>query len=145
MKLCGHSDAGSATVYVIGGCLLVGLVALLPISSGSVALARHRAAVAADAAALAGAGTADAGELADLTAATGAGLVERGCRRAAGVARADRAVLTSCVVIPCARGAESLQVEVRVEVAWVGLTLPGSGVEMPARAGDARCLPKSPP
>lgn len=144
--MSGRRDSGSASIYVLAGCLLIGLLALVPTITGAAAFSRHRAAVAADAAALAAAHTADADQLADAAPAARGDLTARGCARAAAVAAAVNARLASCRTIRCAGGAESVQVELRVELRLAGLPLPtGSQVAAVARAGAAVCRSNLPP
>jgi secretion/DNA translocation related TadE-like protein len=78
-----REDAGFATVAVAGLALVLMAVTGLVASLGAVAVARHRAAAAADLAALAAAQHA---------------LDGTGCARAASVARAQGAELESCDV-----------------------------------------------
>ena len=77
------TDRGSATVWVVVACLVTWSVATLALSIGGVVEARHRAASAADLAALAGARSLAEG-------------VGDPCAEAARVAAATRARLVAC-------------------------------------------------
>jgi secretion/DNA translocation related TadE-like protein len=98
------ADDGAGTVLALGlvavvGCLLAACVAL-----GSAVVARHRAAAAADLAALAAA---------DRTLGRASGLP---CPAAGAVATADDATVTSCAVAP--DGSVTVEVAVRLPRPW---------------------------
>ncbi len=111
-------ENGSATVYVLALVLVLGVAATLVSALGLAAVARHRAAAAADGAALAGALALGAGTPA--------------CRAARRVAVASGALLRACVV-------DSATVTVAVEVVT---RLPGApSVLALARAAPRRLDP----
>lgn len=107
---------GASTIWVLAAMSLVLLVGLVAVFVGSACVARHRAESAADLAALAGAARSAAGGT-------------DGCARAAGIAAANGARLSSCLVI----GGDVL---VTVHVAPVGL---------PEHLGDARAQARAGP
>jgi len=78
-----RTESGSATIYVLVAVAVLALAACLGVADGIAAVARHRAEVAADAAALAAAGDVASGPAA-------------ACAAAARLARADGATLTDC-------------------------------------------------
>lgn len=82
----GRGEDGASTIWVIATMGLVLLTGLVGVFVGAACLARHRADVAADLAALAGAARATVGRT-------------DGCARAAAVAAANGGTLTSCAVI----------------------------------------------
>lgn len=78
-------DRGSATVWLVGLAALIGLATTVGVVHGSAVLARHRAEVAADLAALAGAVEVSVGE-------------DRPCTAAARIAERNGGRLTACTV-----------------------------------------------
>ncbi len=80
------SDAGVATVFACAACVVLLALAGLAVQLGAVLLARHRAQVAADLAALAGAALVLRGE-------------QAACNRAIELVYANKAELVSCEVI----------------------------------------------
>jgi secretion/DNA translocation related TadE-like protein len=113
-------DRGSATVWVLVLAAVLGLVAAASVLVGVAVVARHRAASAADLAALAAAGRAVTGD-------------PSACATAADVARANAAELTACHVGPGAI--------VEVEVA-IAVRLGGAGVH--TAVGRSRAGPVVP-
>jgi secretion/DNA translocation related TadE-like protein len=100
------ADGGSASVWVVVAGLLVLLAASVVVARTEAVLARHRAGVAADLAALAGAGQ------------IGLRPPEELCSRAATVAAADGARITSCTADVSANGRSgTVLVTVAVDVA----------------------------
>lgn len=115
-----YGERGSATVYVLAGCLLLVALMLVIGSAGQARVARHQAQAAADLAALAA-----AAQLATSPRAA--------CWQAERVARANHAVLRACLPDPT-----GIDVRVQVEgpplrLAWPRGTLPGARAW--ARAG----------
>ncbi|MDQ6937644.1 MAG: flp pilus-assembly TadE/G-like family protein [Actinomycetota bacterium] len=118
-----RGDRGAASLWVLGAGVLVLTTALLVATRTAAVTARHRAGTAADLAALAAAG--QIGRTADSAAI---------CRRAAEIAQADGARLTTCTAQLAADGRSGT---VRVEVT-ISLRLAGLGprpVSARARAG----------
>jgi secretion/DNA translocation related TadE-like protein len=109
------SDQGSGTVMMLGICMLALMCVAVLGLWGEAAVARHRAAAAADLAALSAAGT-------------------RSCSRAAGITSRNRAVLVRCQIGP---GGES-EVTVMIRLSF-GRT------EVRARAGVIRDVAGSKP
>jgi secretion/DNA translocation related TadE-like protein len=81
---CGAGERGSASIWVLAGAGLAGLVAAVAVLRGNAVLARHRAEGAADLSALAAAG--------HIGVDTGA------CAAAADIAAANGATVVSCTV-----------------------------------------------
>jgi secretion/DNA translocation related TadE-like protein len=117
------SDRGAATVYVVSAIAVLAAVTALGLVAAEVAVARQRAAAAADLSALAAAGWARGGSAGDAAV----------CQVAARVAAAQRARLERCVVT--ADG--TTRVRTAVEPGpWLGMlaTLGGRGRPVVARA-----------
>jgi secretion/DNA translocation related TadE-like protein len=119
------AERGSATVWVVVVGLLVLLAASVVVARTEAVLARHRAGVAADLAALAAAGQ------------IGLRPREELCSRAATVAAADGASVTSCTAELSADGRSGT---VRVTVA-VDVSLPFVGHQQAHAAARAARLP----
>ena len=101
-----RDPAGSATVLVLAGCLLVGSAAAVTAATGEAVLTRHRAFAAADAAALAAAA-------ADL------GSPAQACAASARAAAGDGARLQACSLVD---GTATVTVTVRAPgwLLWLG-------------------------
>ena len=112
-------DTGSATLWVVVAMAVVVAVAAGCVAVGTVVVARHRADIAADAAALAAAGAVLDGQAA-------------ACTAAAAIARLDGALLTRCGL-----DGAGAQVEVR-------LSLPGGLGRFGTAVGQARAGPAPP-
>lgn len=110
-------QAGSATVWVLALAVLLTATSGLVLVVGSVSVARHRAAVAADQAALAAAAALARGDPGP-------------CRAAARLSDANRAELVACGVR--SRGVVEVAVRLPRVLPW-----PGSDVVVRARAGPA--------
>ena len=115
-----RQERGSATVWVLVLAAVLGLVAAASVLVGVAVVARHRAASAADLAALAAAGRAVTGD-------------PSACEAAVDVALANAAELTGCRVEP----GSVVQVEVAVPVRLGGLG-------MHTAVGRARAGPVAP-
>jgi secretion/DNA translocation related TadE-like protein len=120
MTPSGSGERGSATVWMLALCGVLGVVGAAAVLTGAAVVARHRATAAADLAALAAAGRAVAGDAGP-------------CVAAQEVAAANAAELTSCTV-----GAGAVvEVAVRIRVRLGGL-----GVHWAtARAGAGPVVP----
>lgn len=117
----GDRERGGATVVLLATGLVLVIVGLFGAAVGSAWLARQRVRVAADLAALAGAGQAVYG-------------VDTACLRAAQIADRNGAVLTTCAL-----DGLDVTVSVRVEIEpWPGLTRSSTAT---ARAGPVRVEP----
>jgi secretion/DNA translocation related TadE-like protein len=113
-----RDDAGSATIWMVAVIAVVAMVTGVVLSVGTVMVERHRAAIAADEAALAVAAAA-------LDGATGA------CARGSQIARLDGAELSRCEL------ADAIAVvETRIE-------LPGWLAQFGSAVGRARAGPSS--
>ncbi|HEU0213939.1 MAG TPA: Rv3654c family TadE-like protein [Jiangellaceae bacterium] len=117
-------DRGAGSILVLSGVMVVLTALLVAVALGGGYLARHRAAAAADLAALAGAGRLWAGPAA-------------ACSSANGVARVNGAVVRSCRV-------EGGQVEVVTSVDVTGPAAVLGDVARRARAGPAATAGRSP-
>lgn len=114
----GASDTGSGTIWVLTLCILVWFCALTVVTVAGVRTDRHRAATAADLAALSGARQAGRGP-------------DSPCVVAREIAGENGAHLADCVV-----AGRTVSVEVRVPArAW-----PGGEVSARARAGPVRSI-----
>jgi secretion/DNA translocation related TadE-like protein len=113
----GGGDRGSATVLVLAFGLVVVLIGAAFAQVGAAVVARHRAQVAADLGALAGAAWAPAGRSA-------------ACSRAAELVSANGAALEACAL-------NGLDVTITATVAFAGTDLIAQRARSSARAGPA--------
>ena len=117
-------DAGSATLWIVAFSLVVWVVAAAVVVGGVAVVARHRAATAADLAALAAAGVLRLSEPS----------ADAACDAADSVAQANGAVLASCdVVATTVTVVASVDLRGLVQLAALGAT----SVSATARAGAA--------